>query len=197
MKHGDTLVLYTDGVTEAENDKREFFTLKRTLGVLSATYPDAKVLVHGVLNAVDDFRGVQAQYDDITVFAIQYLPEDLYTARKSFFEWSDDLGVGIDVIDEQHRTLVDLINRLYEEIITKGSSNENQEEILEELIRYAIYHFDFEEELLHKNSYAELNAHCGYHARMKEKLLALLENVRTSSVTVNTELLSFLSLIHI
>jgi hemerythrin-like metal-binding protein/PAS domain S-box-containing protein len=192
MKHGDTLVLYTDGVTEAENDKREFFTLKRTLGVLSTTYPDAKVLVHGVLNAVDDFRGVQAQYDDITVFAIQYLPDDLSTARKSFFEWSSDLCVGIDVIDEQHRTLVDLINRLYEEIITKGSSNENQEEILEELIRYAIYHFDFEEELLRKNGYAEIDAHCGYHARLKKKLLALLENIKTSSVTVNTELLGFL-----
>lgn len=192
MKHGDTLVLYTDGVTEAENENREFFSLNRTLGVLSSTYPDAKVLVHGVLNAVDDFRGVQAQYDDITVFSIQYLPDDLHTARQSFFEWSVDLGVGIGVIDEQHRTLLGLINRLYEEIVTKGSSSEDQGEILEEFVRYAIYHFDFEEQLLRKNGYAAIDVHCGYHARLKEELLTLLKNGRNSLTSVNTELLDFL-----
>ena len=192
LKHGDTLLLYTDGVTEAENASGEFFTLQRALNTLSSTYSNAKVLVHSLLNGVDEFRREQPQSDDITIFAIQYVPDDLYSNQHGFFEWSEDFNVGVDVINEQHRTLVDLINRLYEEIVIKASNVDILEEVLEELVRYAIYHFEFEEKLLRNRGFSEMDAHSGYHAQLKLKLVSLRENSRSSTVTVNTELLSFL-----
>jgi len=36
---------------------------------------------------------------------------------KEFIPWADELSVGIEEIDEQHKILVKLINKLYDETI--------------------------------------------------------------------------------
>ena len=73
LNPGDTLILYTDGVTEAMNDRKEFFTdqaLLRTLAACQERAPEA--LVAGVMKAVKEFAGPEPQSDDITVLALRY-----------------------------------------------------------------------------------------------------------------------------
>ncbi len=70
---GDALVLYSDGVTEAMNVRKEFFTdeaLLRTLAACPDRNPEA--LVTAVLEAVAGFAGEEPQSDDITVLALRY-----------------------------------------------------------------------------------------------------------------------------
>lgn len=71
---GDTLVLYTDGVTEAENSQQEFFSTAKTIEILTAMYSaDVRTMVNALSDEIDRFRETQAQSDDITVLALQYL----------------------------------------------------------------------------------------------------------------------------
>jgi len=66
-------VLYSDGVTEAMNVRKEFFTdetLLRTLAACPDRHPEA--LVTAVLEAVGGFAGEEPQSDDITVLALRY-----------------------------------------------------------------------------------------------------------------------------
>ena len=111
LEAGDTLVLYTDGVTEAENDQQEFLSLERSIDVLTSAYADGKVLVHGLLNEITEFCGTQDKSDDITIFALQFNPDIVVSESPVFFKWSDNLSVGIEQIDEQHQSLIELINR--------------------------------------------------------------------------------------
>ena len=70
---GDTLFLYTDGVTEAMNERKEFFSdaaLLKTLAACSGRDPEA--LVECVFGAVKAFAGAEPQSDDITVLALRY-----------------------------------------------------------------------------------------------------------------------------
>ncbi len=70
----DTLLLYTDGVTEARGADALFGDegLRRTLLPLSGLHPQA--VVDAVAVAVSDHLGDRA-HDDIALLAVQYLPD--------------------------------------------------------------------------------------------------------------------------
>jgi sigma-B regulation protein RsbU (phosphoserine phosphatase) len=72
---GDTVVQYTDGVTEALNEDEDFFTAERLLTVLSQPGPSAASRISSaVMSAVKGFAGKADQSDDITVMAVRYTP---------------------------------------------------------------------------------------------------------------------------
>jgi phosphoserine phosphatase RsbU/P len=73
LEPGDTLLLYTDGVTEAEDRDRNLFgaaRLKEALG----RYQGGSLaeLQAGILGAVERFAGGASQSDDITLLVVRY-----------------------------------------------------------------------------------------------------------------------------
>jgi sigma-B regulation protein RsbU (phosphoserine phosphatase) len=72
LEKGDMLVLYTDGVVEAHNKKRELFGVPRLKTLIEQD--DGKLaqrLVNNVLHAVDRFADGAPQHDDITILVIR------------------------------------------------------------------------------------------------------------------------------
>ena len=70
---GDSLVLYTDGVTEAMDRHRALFGNERLLAACRQDrHRAAKILVEGVFAAVRDYAGDAPQSDDITLVAVRY-----------------------------------------------------------------------------------------------------------------------------
>ena len=68
---GDTLVLYTDGVTEAENAQQEQFGLDRMRALFANTPSgDARAITEALFAAVKDFAGEAPQFDDITALTL-------------------------------------------------------------------------------------------------------------------------------
>ena len=70
---GDTLLLYTDGVTEAFNDKREQFSESNLQDILASMHESssAKEVATSVLQSVKTFSGEYPQSDDITLLSLQ------------------------------------------------------------------------------------------------------------------------------
>ncbi len=65
---GDVLVLYTDGITEARNDRRAFFGEERLLGTLRAHRGDrARQIEEAIMEAVDEFMGGSVRSDDLAL----------------------------------------------------------------------------------------------------------------------------------
>ncbi|HUS06676.1 MAG TPA: SpoIIE family protein phosphatase [Bryobacteraceae bacterium] len=76
LEPGDVLAFYTDGVTEAENAGREFYTETRLKAVLeSADSRPAKQLMADVLSSVQTFTEGLEQSDDITLLAVRFRPD--------------------------------------------------------------------------------------------------------------------------
>jgi hemerythrin len=74
--------------------------------------------------------------------------------------WTKKLMIGIDVIDNQHRQLVDYINEL------EGVARDDRASvlaILHKLIDYTISHFAFEESLQNEAGYIFAAPHKGMH----------------------------------
>jgi sigma-B regulation protein RsbU (phosphoserine phosphatase) len=68
LEHGDRLVLYTDGVTEAFNPSNEAFGEQRLIAEIQAHGDGAaSSLVERIFGSVTRFAGAAAQSDDITL----------------------------------------------------------------------------------------------------------------------------------
>ncbi len=73
LEHGDKLVIYTDGVTEAQNTTGGFFGRKRLRAVLSANASRGCDDIHdAVQDAVTAFTEGAPQSDDITVLVREF-----------------------------------------------------------------------------------------------------------------------------
>ena len=69
---GDTLILYTDGITEAINEDYDEFGLKRlNLVVRDHAHDNADQIVQKITQAIDQHVGETAQFDDMTMVVIK------------------------------------------------------------------------------------------------------------------------------
>jgi len=104
--------------------------------------------------------------------------------------WNGALATGHPEIDEQHRKLIDLANRL-NEAMQRGEARSEIGAVLEDLIKYTTFHFQFEENLMKKAGYPELFQHQREHKKLVNDVLARKARF-DSGAALSSELLSFL-----
>jgi sigma-B regulation protein RsbU (phosphoserine phosphatase) len=69
---GDVIVLYTDGITEAVNDREEMFDLPRLMEIIQKSGDlSSQEIVDEIIRAVTAFSGTQPQFDDITLMVVR------------------------------------------------------------------------------------------------------------------------------
>lgn len=107
------------------------------------------------------------------------------------FEWSDGFNVGIQEVDEQHRTLVDLLNQLHAAIRDHKGSQACRE-ILDRLAEYTRTHFLLEESLMRVSHYPGFELHKQQHEDLIAQVRALQEKLDTGQAAISFELLHFL-----
>ena len=72
LEPGDVLVLYTDGITEAENPAQEMFGEDRLReAIVGARMLSAAAIVAAILESVQAFSGSAPQSDDITLMVVR------------------------------------------------------------------------------------------------------------------------------
>ncbi|NJD33457.1 MAG: bacteriohemerythrin [Betaproteobacteria bacterium] len=88
--------------------------------------------------------------------------------------WSNTFSIGVAQLDEQHRRLVDMINKLADcNDEGQGRSGAVFHEILSSMADYAQQHFREEEEHLRQIGYPDLAAHIKEHTAFVEKMTEL------------------------
>jgi DNA-binding LacI/PurR family transcriptional regulator/serine phosphatase RsbU (regulator of sigma subunit) len=70
LQPGEILLLYTDGVIEAKNEKGEFLQQKRFAELIEKPYASLDDVVDRVKNALKEHCGVADPYDDVTMLGI-------------------------------------------------------------------------------------------------------------------------------
>jgi hemerythrin len=125
--------------------------------------------------------------------AAKYTTGDRAMEDKVFFAWSDVMSVGIPEVDEQHKTLVDILNRLFVAVVQR-ESNEITIEILDTLVDYTKTHFGLEEKLLQEANYdpAEFAAHQREHRAFIEKISVTANKHLIEGKSVSFEIINFL-----
>ena len=75
LNPGDTLILYTDGVSEAMNAEAEEFGVERLQQLFANQPPNsARTAIETIMQAVSDFAGATPQSDDVTCLVLRRTP---------------------------------------------------------------------------------------------------------------------------
>ncbi len=96
--------------------------------------------------------------------------------------WDDSLSVGVDLIDEQHKMLIDKLKDLSDDF----KQGHEQNKILKTLgfmIDYTDFHFTAEEKVMAENDYPELEDQQQQHAEFKTTLDNILLDLKEDGPT--------------
>ena len=104
--------------------------------------------------------------------------------------WREEYSVNIQRIDNHHRRLFEMSNRLIE-AVRLGKGQTEMGEALDFLMGYAMYHFSEEEALLERYGYPEGAGHAARHRRLMAQVRELEERLSAATITAD-EVLTFL-----
>lgn len=110
----------------------------------------------------------------------------------AFIVWSEEISVGIQEIDEQHKQLVSLINRLYDAMTLGEDKLQVARDVLNELMQYTLVHFSVEESLFRIFEYPDYEKHSERHRELREKVIEINRKVQRGERLITPELLFFL-----
>jgi len=91
-----------------------------------------------------------------------------------FVQWVDELSVGIDRLDSDHRQMIASINRLQEALLA-DQGPEIMGDILAELQSYMDRHFRMEEGLMEGCNYPDLESHRAEHQNLAMRVASYQE----------------------
>lgn len=96
--------------------------------------------------------------------------------------WDESYNTGIAIIDQQHRQLFEILNRLHEKRRNPKADRVDFLTTLDSLDQYARFHFREEEQLMTDAAYPELDAHRDQHQAFKEKLAEFQQQSHTGDL---------------
>ena len=111
-------------------------------------------------------------------------------------EWEEQYELGIKSIDDQHKELVNIINRLASLLVEAKQDVDIYDEVVnvvDALKKYTIYHFKYEENLFDKFSYENSDKHKEEHSKLVNEIIELdLSSFDENQVNHTNDLLKFL-----
>lgn len=110
----------------------------------------------------------------------------------TFFSWSEEMSVGVDLIDSDHRALIRLINELHE-AFEEDDDMALPGDTFGRLIDYIDHHFLREEAVMEASGYPTASQHKAEHGRFTHEIRYIQDRyVRGEDTKAVDELLTFL-----
>ena len=110
------------------------------------------------------------------------------------FEWSPDLETGHAVIDEQHRSLFALANRLDECVACEADDADLVGDAIYRLNDYVIEHFADEEALMAQSEYPRSVTHRSEHEHLSADTMRLMAAYFNGEEVAATRIAPFVTL---
>jgi len=117
--------------------------------------------------------------------------------QQGMFVWEDRFDTGVADIDDQHHVLVNTLNEA-NLTLRHEASTQAVDRLLQDLLAYALYHFETEESLMQVHDYARLEPaaaeqHIQEHRRFAERVVSLRNTLDSTGDVDRDALLAFLN----
>lgn len=109
----------------------------------------------------------------------------------SFIEWTTKNEIHVPIVDEQHKKLFAILNKLHE-AVSLGKEQSALATVLDELIEYTVYHFDTEEQLFAEYAFPGAPEHKAEHDKLTGQAVELQQRMQEGETAISFEVLDFL-----
>ena len=113
------------------------------------------------------------------------------------FKWKEEYNLNIEEIDKQHKKLMEIGERAYDIAIIDDGYDRYDEimTIIDELLEYTKYHFEYEENMLKEYNYNHVHDQAEAHEIYVNKInqVASREDIDDNQRKIILEIIDFLS----
>ena len=110
-----------------------------------------------------------------------------------FFEWTDDLDTKVSAMNDEHKELIKLMNRLYD-LNKEGVAKSDLQQAFSDLANYTIKHFSDEEAYMESINYEKLVVHKRIHEELLKKVTEFKEKFDQPDGKLDDSFFNFLSM---
>lgn len=108
--------------------------------------------------------------------------------------WDDSFKVDHHLIDSQHKRLFAMVDELYNFTLkTQEQQKEDIMMVLQECVKYTVFHFSAEEELMDKINYPAKTSHVKQHTEFKIRVTEAIHDYSRGNKVKIDDLYSFLT----
>jgi hemerythrin-like metal-binding protein len=159
--------LSSENSERLESTSSNMTEIARTIEESKSALDEINRSVHEVdsrAKAVENaILGAQAGVDELGRFARSFQGNvKEMKVRSPFFPWTEELSVGVARMDDQHKVLLRLINRIAD-LTDSGGGGAAIRVVLGQLVDYTKFHFKDEEQLMETAGFKDLAAHRKIH----------------------------------
>lgn len=108
----------------------------------------------------------------------------------STIEWKKEFETELDVIDFQHKLILNRGNELIREL-DNNKPKDKIELILKDLIDYLFKHFSFEEHMFDSTTYKDMEIHLIEHEYFRDKLINITNRFLNDEKDISEDLILF------
>lgn len=109
----------------------------------------------------------------------------------SFYTWTDDLTVGNPALDDQHKLLIDLINRYHDSLEQNGARSALLASF-RAIAEFAIRHFRDEEAQMARCAYPQIERHKMIHKQLLDRVGTLGQQLAAGEAGIENQIQFFL-----
>lgn len=109
----------------------------------------------------------------------------------AFYEWQDSFSVGSKAMDEQHKKMIGILNKLHD-AMKEGKAAKEISLIVNEMADYTKFHFGSEEKLMSDSQYVGLASQKAEHIAFIKKSVEFQENITSGKLAISIDVLNFL-----
>jgi len=195
---GNRFYMTSDGLIDQVGGERNRSFGKKRFKALLASMSEVPMAAQAeqIQQALTDYQGNQIRRDDIAVLGFgiaveKAAREDISKPIENLIEFSAEISVGFDEIDDDHKKLINLVNWLNQAV--RNGSQAEISPALNELIDYTNWHFRHEERLMQEHRYPELGPHEKEHDELREKVTDIYEKFENGETEILSDVPAFLS----
>jgi hemerythrin len=105
--------------------------------------------------------------------------------------WSNKYSVGVDALDDQHKTLLKVLNEFHAASI-RGKAREAAGPLMRQIVTLANEHFSTEQRLMESAGFPGLAGHRAKHEELSAKLAEFVSRHEEGDTTMYAQLLYFM-----
>lgn len=187
----ETAIQVASIATASEEQSAASEEINRAVSDVTRVASETATGMSSAANAIVELSGLVEELDSMISSLAQGNIENAAASDGPLFIWSDDLSVGLDSIDEQHKVLISLINELHAAMKARRS-NEDLLNVIDNLKNYTVTHFGYEEDLFAEHGYPDTPAHIEQHRKFVSEVVEFEAGVRSGKLTVTMDVMKFL-----
>lgn len=115
----------------------------------------------------------------------------MWDTGKKYIYWNDSYSVQIKELDEQHKMLFAMLNKLHKEM-QRGKGKESLGPVLEGMLKYITGHFSNEEKYMEKLNYPDYETHREAHREFMKKAVEFHNNFQENKMGLSVEVMFYL-----